>query len=91
VTGAWYTASALAIVDQDFEGGGASIAKDIECTAERVVSQGSATHASQSINAATQIDRLDRHEDPTLGTELEHQGRSKKARTKSTSGGCGSR
>jgi hypothetical protein len=54
---------ALAIVDQDLDGGPSPGAKDKDATREWVLGQLLTTNLSQAINAFAAVDRLDGHQD----------------------------
>ena len=78
---------ALAVVGQDFQGRGGAIAKDIDGAFERVVTQALATHSGEPIDSFSKVNGLGGNEEPALGTELEHESRSKNVRTSSRSSG----
>ena len=62
----------LAIIHEDLQGRGSAIAKDEDNTGEGIVLEGVLTEASESVDAATEIDGLDSDEDLHLGSDLEH-------------------
>ena len=81
---------ALPVIAQDFQGGASAVPEDVERTAERIVAERAAADRGEPIDAFTEIDGLRGHKDPTLRGELEHQGVSKKVRSRVARGRCAS-
>ena len=81
---------ALAIVTHELERRASAIAEDKDRPAEGIVCSHLTAHGRESIDAFAEIDGLRGEQDATLGGELEHQGVSKKVRTKAVRGIWGS-
>ena len=81
---------ALPVIAQDFECGARAVAEDVERATEGIVTEDPAADGRESIDAFTEIHRLRGHKDPTLRGELEHQGVSKKVRSRVARGRCAS-
>ena len=63
-----------------------AVAEDVDRATERIVAERPATHGGEPINPFAEIDGLRGQQDTTLRGELEHQGVSKKVRTRAASG-----
>jgi len=63
----------LAVVRQTLQGVAATRTKDKKRAAERVAGQRLAAQGCEAIDTFAEIDRLDRHEDPHLRSDLNHE------------------
>ena len=70
----------LPVIDQYFQRGGCTIAENKHTAGERVVSEYLPTYPAQTVNAFSEVLRLHRHQDPHLGSDLDHDPCPQKAR-----------
>ena len=61
---------ALAVVEQEFQGGARAVAEDVDGALQRVVAQALSAYSTEPINAFAEIDRFDGDKDAALRGEL---------------------
>src|SRR5215472_6197253 len=77
---------ALAIVEQQLERRARAVAEHVDGALQGVIAQPLTAHGREPIDAFAKIHRRRSEKDAALGRELEHQSRSKKARTTAARG-----
>lgn len=73
----------LAVIGEDFDGGPAFVAKDKHATAQRVCFKLDPAQTGQTVNAASEINRLYGHKYPHMRSNLDHDGFPQNARPSS--------
>ena len=63
---------ALAIIHEHFEGGPPAVAEQEEAAAERIGLQHCFAYPGKAVYPFSEVDRIDRHQDPHLGRDLDH-------------------
>jgi len=64
---------AVAVIAEEFESGGATIAKDKEGAREGIFGELTFAESRQAVDPVTEIDRLAGNENAKLGNELDHR------------------
>src|SRR5689334_16762983 len=70
----------LTVIHEQLQGRRPPIAEDEDGAGERVVLEGLLAEPGQAVDAATEIGRLDGHQDFHVGRDLKHQGALQKPR-----------
>ena len=78
----------LSVVHKHFEGRGSTIAEHEYAAAKRVLLQDFSANTSQAIDPAAEVGRLDGHQDPHLGRDLQHHSLPQKLRLNAARSGA---
>lgn len=63
---------ALSVIDQNLHGRGPAVAKDEQGAFERILSQLLTAESGKTVNALAEIGRLNSHQYPHMGSQLDH-------------------